>query len=307
MPELPFEKKKTPAHQDFKRLVAEGRTEEALQQMMAFTEAQGLTEWHNQLAVQSAKWGQYEQHQRAGTVSYDDLTRTQASISLALLDIINELPKEEPLPPGTRKLQGIREGRLKFQMLWTLLLGKMFFFGYLFTDMQAGTLPFKAFLLIAGVVLPIFASHLTVILQERLAARYAHRGSSNEKRVNRGVQYSIYLLLFLYIGGIFAVLESYHRGLIPRDVVSVEAPSAPEEVPLELVTLDTLPAPGEEQGLPERDSSGTTDKEQERLKKEIPLSQDNFQNLLLLLALIESSLGVYIGTLVHTLFKPKEA
>ena len=259
MSELPFEKKKIPVYQDFKRLVAEGRTEEALQQVMGFTESQGLTEMHNRLVVQSAKWEQYERSQLAGTVSYDDLTRTHATINLALLDIINDLPQEVPQPPGKKKLGGIREGRLKFQVFWMLLLGKVFFFAYLFTDLEAGTIPFNGFLLIAGVLLPTFAAHLTAILQERLSSRFVHR-PSDEKRVNTGLQYGIYLLLTLYIASIFFVLENYFRGSIPREM------STNEEGVL------------------------------------VP----DFQNLLLLLALIESSLGVYIGSIIHTLFKPKE-
>lgn len=259
MPELPLEKKRPPLYQDFKRLVAESRLEEALQQLMAFTESQGLTEWYNRLVVQSAKWEQYARHQSAGVVSYDDLTRTHATISLALLDIINDLPQEEPLSPGKKKLQGIREGRLKFQIFWVLLLGKMAFFVYLLTDLQSGTIPFKGFLLITGVVLPTFAAHLTAILQERLAGRYTH-SASNEKRINRGVQCGTYLILFLYLGSIFFVLETYYRGGIPRETTTNEAGVA------------------------------------------IP----DFQNLLLLLALIESSLGVYIGSIIHTLFKAKE-
>ena len=259
MAEQPFDKKKAPLYQDFKRLVAEGRSEEALQQMLAFTESQGLTEGYNQLVVQSAKWELYERNQLTGAVSYDDLTRTHAAISLALLDIINSLPQEEPRPPGTKKLEGIREGRLKFQMLWLLLLGKIAFFAYLFTDFEAGGIPFKGFLLIAGTVLPTFAAHLTAILQDRLSTRYAQR-SGNDKRINPGVQYATYLLLILYIGSIFFVLEAYQQEKISRETAS--------------------------------------DKDTHQLP--------DFQNLLLMLALIESSLGVYIGTIIHTLFKSGE-
>ncbi len=257
MPEpLPLDKKKTPIKQDFKRLIAEGRLEEALEKMLVFADQQGLTELHNQLIFQSSRLEQHDRYLRQGIVDYDDLTRTYAAISLALLDLVNQMPEEAVGTLKSSALLGIREGRLKFQIMWILLIGKLSLFVYLFTVMEAGDIPFSGFLLVAGVIFPTFAANLTLIFQERLNGKYRHR-SNREKRINRGVQYTSYIVLAVYLIGLFMVLEFYLSGRVPR-------------------VLETI-----------KDGMEIT----------------TFENLLLLLALIESSLGVYVSSLVANLFK----
>jgi len=258
-PEKNYQKKTPSFKQDCSRLIAENRLDQALEKMQSFTNAHGLTEWHNQVILQAGKWEQYATHIRQGTVDYEDLTRTHANISLALLEIIKSLPSEEQLPTKKKRLSGIREGQLKFQIMWVLLFGKVFFVGYLATLLDTGDIPFKGFLLISGVILPNFASHLSSILQERLSKKYNH-DSSKSKRINRGIQWFIYFIVSFYVISLFLILESYMIGTIPRRIIVIENG-------VEVTT---------------------------------------FENLLLLLALIESSLGVYVGSVVHNLFKGKE-
>lgn len=257
--EKPLEQKKPTIQQDIRRLIAENRLEQALDMLRRYTSDYGLSDLHNRVILQAGKWEQYAVHTRQGTIDYDDLTRTHANISLALLDLVKELPDASELPEKKKPLQGIREGRLKFQIMWALLIGKVFVFGYLVTVMQAGDIPFKGFLLIAGVIFPNFASHLSTILQERLSKKYSH-GTAKSKRINRGIQWTTYFVVALYLLGLFLILEFYLAGGVPR--VMAETKDG-----IEVAT---------------------------------------FENLLLLLALIESSLGVYVGSVIHNLFKNKD-
>lgn len=256
---LPLTPKLPTFQQECRRLIAENRLDQAIEQLLGFTEDHGLTELHNQVILQEGKLGQYANHIVQGTVDYDDLTRTHANISLALLDLVKILPAPEDLPKKRTRLRGIREGRLKFQLMWALLLGKVFLFGYLFTVMQSGGLPFTGFLLVAGVIFPNFANHLTTILQERLSNKYRHH-TNKAKRINRGIQWTVYFVLGLYLAGLFLTLEFYLSGQVPRV----------------------------------------------RQETQAGVMVTTFENLLLLLALIESSLGVYLGSVVHNLYKGKE-
>ncbi|MCB9350692.1 MAG: hypothetical protein H6573_24755 [Lewinellaceae bacterium] len=108
---------------------------------------------HNQLVIQSGKLQQYLREKNLGTTDYADLGRTRVNISLALLDLINQMPEgEKSAVPG--KLPGISEQSLKRQVLFLLAVGKVFLFLYIFTLWQSGGLTFEGFLGTMGIVFP---------------------------------------------------------------------------------------------------------------------------------------------------------
>ena len=253
-----YHPKSTPKKQDFSRLVAENRLLQVLDEMMDYALENHLVDVHNALIVQSAKFEQYQKNINLGIIDYDDLTRTHSSISLALIDIIRSIPSEESIKKKPRKDFGIRESLLKYQILWSLLIGKIFLLGYLFNEIESGAIPFYGFLLVAGVIFPNFASHLTHIIQNLLQAKYKHF-SVKTKRINRSIQITVYLVLGIYLAGLFFTIDNYLAGKLTR-------------------VID--------------DSSG--------------VKVNTFENLLLLLALIESSLGVYLGVIIGNLFKSKD-
>ena len=94
-----------------------------------------------------------------GTVDYADLTRTRVNISLALLDLANQLPNG-PQAEENAKLSGISERRFKRQVMIWLIAGKIILFLYILTIWQSGGLTFEGFLGTMGIVFPVFATYL---------------------------------------------------------------------------------------------------------------------------------------------------
>ena len=169
--------------------------------------------YQNKLVIQSGKLNQYRQERNLGTTDYADLTRTRVNISLALLDLADQMPVETK-EAGPGKLPGVSERRLKRQVLWLLAAGKTVLFIYIFTIWQSGGLTFEGFLGTMGIVFPVFAAYLSMAYQDMLLNRHEQK-SSDRLRVNRSVQFSAFFFFALYYLAIFTVLYLNTVGAIP--------------------------------------------------------------------------------------------
>lgn len=196
-----------------KALIADNRLEQAITQFMTYAEQHGLADLHNQLVIQSGKLQQYLREKNLGTTDYADLTRTRVNISLALLDLTNQIP-EEAKSPRSGKLPGVSEQRLKRQVLFLLAVGKVLLFLYIFTLWQSGGMTFEGFLGTMGIVFPVFATYLSMAYQDMLLHRHDYK-ANDKLRVSRAVQLSAFFFFAVYYLAIFTVLYLNTIGEIP--------------------------------------------------------------------------------------------
>lgn len=207
--------------EDLKKLIADNQLEEAVEQLMAYTESKGMGPLHDQAVVQSGKLKQYQEDKNLGTVDYSGLTRTRAMLSLALLDLVSQIPEDKE-GEKPKRLPGISEQRLKRQVLFLLAVGKVLLFLYIFTLWQSGGLTFEGFLGTMGIVFPVFATYLSMAYQDMLLNRH-HYKASNKLRVSRAVQWSAFFFFGLYYVAIFLVLYLNTIGAIPDPGKQAEA------------------------------------------------------------------------------------
>ncbi|MCB0582289.1 MAG: hypothetical protein KDD10_23620 [Phaeodactylibacter sp.] len=196
-----------------KALIADNRLEDAVAQFIAYTEQNGLAGLHNQLIIQSGKLQQYLRERNLGATDYADLARTRVNISLALLDLANQVP-EEAQSAASGKLPGISERALKQQVLFLLAVGKVLLFVYIFTLWESGGLTFEGFLGTMGIVFPVFATYLSMAYQDMLLHRHDYK-ANDKLRVSRSVQLSAFFFFALYYLAIFIVLYLNTVGSIP--------------------------------------------------------------------------------------------
>ncbi|MCG8331615.1 MAG: hypothetical protein MI974_28255 [Chitinophagales bacterium] len=200
---------------EIKQLIAENNLKQAIIQLHSLTEQLGLADLNNQIVIQSSRLQQYEKEKNLGSTDYSDLARTRVNISLALLNLVDQIQKhtvDNSIPH--KKLPGISERKFKKQIMWLLIAGKLSIFLFIFTIWQSGGLTFDGFLGTMGIVFPVFATYLSLSYQEILKNRHQH--ISNDKlRVNRSVQVSSFLFFGVYYLGIFLVLYLNTIGAIP--------------------------------------------------------------------------------------------
>lgn len=202
---------------EIKALIADDRLDQAVDAMLSVTEEQGLTGLHNQLVIQSARLQQFKKEKNLGTTDFADLARNRIKISLALLDLADQLPKTAA-EQKTKKLKGISERRFKRRVMALLIIGKVALFIFIFTIWQSGGLTFEGFLGTMGIVFPVFASYLSMGYQDMLSHRH-EKVDTDKLRVSRGVHLSAYVFFGLYYAAIFLVLYLNTVGAIPNAVV----------------------------------------------------------------------------------------
>ncbi len=80
--------------QALQQLIAQGKTEQAIDQLLQLTEPSGNTELREEVLMQSARYRDYAKAKRLGVSSAEDQQTALARINPALLQIIDELPDD---------------------------------------------------------------------------------------------------------------------------------------------------------------------------------------------------------------------
>ena len=197
-----------------KALLADNQLSLATEQLLEYSLEHGLTDLHNQVVIQSGKLKQYQKERTLGTVGYNELTRTRINLNLSLLEITDQLPKQDTASKK-KKITGISERKFKRQIFQWLLFGKIFLFIYIFTVWESGGLTFDAFTGTLSIIFPVFATYLSLIYQNILSNRHKHKVDA-QLQINRTLQYSAYLFFSLYYIGIILIVYLQAIGKIPN-------------------------------------------------------------------------------------------
>ena len=81
--------------QALKDLIANGRTQQAIKQLLAIGEQTEDSEWEKEVLQQSARYNEYAKGQRLGTTSFEQKDISLAQINQALLELIDQLSDDE--------------------------------------------------------------------------------------------------------------------------------------------------------------------------------------------------------------------
>ncbi len=88
--------------QHLRTLIATGKTKQAIQQLLNYTQTLSDQDLQQEIIMQSARFEDYQKANRLGTSTAEDNRLSQARINQALLDIIDRLPANDvksPVPP----------------------------------------------------------------------------------------------------------------------------------------------------------------------------------------------------------------
>ena len=203
--------------QELRRQLAADESNKVIQQLLEHTEAIGELQLRNELVLQSARYAQYERDQRLGTEDYDALIRTKIKISQALLSIIDQLPgQDEKQVDKTKSLRGISEKALKNHVLWIMLLEKIIAIGFVFTLWETGTFTVEQFTNTIGLLIPLFATYLTLMLRYAAQHRHVEEALDQKLLVKRSYQWMAYFLLLMYFFVIMGILNLRGPGILTQ-------------------------------------------------------------------------------------------
>ncbi len=228
--------------QEFYQLVADGRLREVLDQLLLETSEQPAL--HREVILQSQRYSAYERDVRMGTEDYDDLNRTSARITEAVLELIEELPG----PDGEQrkrvsKKQEISEKSLKFHLLLLLLGSKLAVIFWLWIQWETGGFTTDQFISTLSLLVPVFATYTGLMIKDLFNQQKNNGNGRTDRYLPRSLQWTGYIVCALYLLVICFII-----------------------------------------GLP-------------------PQGKLSYQQMTGMLALAESALGMYVGTIVFSLFK----
>ena len=220
-------------------LLAEGEVEATINQMLALTEASKMDELYNQLIIISSDYQAYQNEERSGSSSADQLRQYRNKITANLLGIIGDLDEESAKP----KLKGMTEAVLKRWVFMMLFVGKLALVYWVLIHWSSGGFSKGQAFSIIGYLVPLFVAYLSAIIGEYV--RNPHQEVGQIKVVQKTLVWISFSIIPLYVLAFWTVIGWGASGTIEKE---------------EMTTWMTI---------------------------------------------VESGLGVYVGTIVFELFKPR--
>lgn len=203
---------KTPI--DFKKMLAQDRLEQLVDELKQYTEEAGNGELYNRVLIQAGKYQRNQEQSLQGLVDYDDITRTHNNIRVALLDIINDLPKAAEGEGKDKKQWGVSEQKVKREIFWFLALGKLLVVWFAFFLYSTATgFTYQGFLLVLGILVPTLAAYLGLIYEDLLSNR--HEREYKDFRISRSVRSTSRFFFLLYFLMVISALYLHGVGVIP--------------------------------------------------------------------------------------------
>lgn len=225
---------------ELRMAVAQNKLEAVADHLLERSQQDPLLKPWRESAIQLAgQYRDYEDEKRNQTTSSEALRHQKNQVRASMLDLLEEMEAsstqavqavaetavagrggevaEAALPA---KASGIREERLKLQVFALLVLTKGSIVIFVFTLWQSGSFSPEQFLATLGVIVPIFATYLGLVIKE-----YLERGGMpqpNPKQLTRGFQWTAYGLLATYGLAFLIILNLRGPGIIDQtDMMSL--------------------------------------------------------------------------------------
>lgn len=181
---------------ELRRLVAANRLNDANEQLLAAARGEDYATIRNSILHQAGQLRHYEDLRIQGTEDPAALVRGRNQLSLDLLSLIDQLPDAAAASAAAQKPKGVAELTLKRRMFWLLLIGKLtvsLFAAFLWAT---GTFTTEQFIGLVGILMPVFAAHLTLMVQDSTKNRSILE--PGDARVNKDFARRAYLLCLAY-------------------------------------------------------------------------------------------------------------
>lgn len=204
------------------QLLAADQTSEAIDYLLAveLADKDNTTDFRNVIVLQSGRYQNYRRLIRENTEDFADLVRIRNSVNLALLEILEELPDDYPLPAVVeeKKPSGVSENRLKNRLLWLVAIAKLIVIGFAFTLWESGTFTNAQFVATVTLLLPIFVTYLSLMVKDQTQRMEAIEHP--DKRVTKRFERMTYLLIIGYMLALLFIINLRGPGTISFEMMN---------------------------------------------------------------------------------------
>lgn len=202
-------------------LIANDDIEKSIALLLRATETETLEDINQEIILQSANYEAYKKQSRTGTIAEAELNRIRNTITVTLLNILQDLPDMEVTQEmladdnkdPTAKLSGISERNFKKHIFIMMLGVKIIVVIFLFTLWESGGFTIEQFLGTCGLLIPVFTTYSTLMFKDIIQQRHVEQ-NGYERQVSRNFQWMTYFLLITYLVVLLVVI-----GLRPQGVI----------------------------------------------------------------------------------------
>ena len=203
------------------KLIAEDRLDLALRTFLEKTDDEALLNLHNKGVILFAQFNKQKKDDSLGLIDYQDIVKTKSQINLALLDLIQLIPKEEKGGRRKKKNPGIRESKLKRNVRWIMVFSKILVLSYLIFLWDVGGFTNDQAIGTATLLIPLFTTYTVLMVRESIRNRYVHiKSNFTEMLLTHRFKRSTYMWLFAYTASLFLVLFFKSKGNLSYDQMS---------------------------------------------------------------------------------------
>lgn len=153
------------------------------------------------------------EQQAGGDRVPDEFVREQEEISQAVGMLIERLAPGAGVASVTPAVSGITEDKFKEHVLYMLLAAKLIVLLYIYTTWQSGGWTNADFITVLSIILPVFATYLTLILKEIINKRHVD-APADQRIVKRSFRITTYWIMGLYFVAIIQVLSMRVQGVL---------------------------------------------------------------------------------------------
>lgn len=198
---------------ELRRLVADNRLQEATKRLKKAASGDAYGAYRAKVLHHAGQLSAYQELLIVDTTAPAELARNRNRLSLGLLELIDKLPDDAALVARDSPPEGFSEDRLKRGMFKLLLAGKVLvilFTGFLW--LTGSGLTFENFTTVAGILIPVFATYLMIMVQDVTKNRSILQ--PGDKRVNKGFARLAYTLVIFYPVVLILILNLLGSGSI---------------------------------------------------------------------------------------------
>lgn len=180
-----------------KALIAQGKLDDALAQLREVAKSLSAHDVVDAVTVLEARLAENRQQANLNTHDPEDISRERNNISLAVLNILKQLPGEAA--SQSAPLKGVTEQTMKRHILALTLFVKMAVLAWLYNHWQSGGFSSDQFLGTLTVLLPILATYGGVMFKDFLDHRHVQSSEATiQPRIRRSVQWTVYAVISGY-------------------------------------------------------------------------------------------------------------
>lgn len=191
--------------QELRLLLAKDKVEETINSLLNFSEVQNLSEIHDLTLQQAAKYKDFEKHQLANTLSFEQLGVMKSQVVASVIELINRLSEQEDIENAAEAPpKSVQEKTLKTHILLLLILSKLALFFWIQLHWESGGLSKDQFIGTLSLLIPVLASYSILAFRDLFKAK---NEDERPKYFSRSVLIWSYPIIIGYTTLLFFAIE----------------------------------------------------------------------------------------------------